>query len=226
MKTRSVVFGCVVVVFLLGIAVAAGLYFVWQSDTVQGGIEVAKGGAGFASSLAKLGELSELDRGIESDEAFVAPTDGELTAQQVERFVTVQRRVRDEMDGRLEAAQERFQDVPPEDSMKPLAEALSELASVATEAKRIQVEAVNDAGFSRQEYSWVKRQAYMALGVGDLSSVDLSDAMDAMREGGMEEAMERARQGGERMAPPANVALVEPHREVLEDWAPLALFGF
>ena len=228
MKTRSLVIGCLVIVLVVGVAVGVGLFFVWNSDTVQGGLDIARGGVDAIANVKKLEEVSELDRQIDSDPDFSPPADDELTAEQVERYVAVMEAVRASTEGRLHSASERYDSLAgPERDASPsqVAESLGELAEIVVEAKRVQVAALEEQGFSREEYSWVKRQIYLALGFGDMSKMDFSDLVEAAREGRVEEMGDLAQGSGERAVPEVNAALVEPHEEELRKWIGYALLG-
>lgn len=228
MKTRTLVIGCLVVVLCVGLVVAVGLYFVWNSDTFQGGLDFARSGTDVISNVKKLEEVSDLDRQIDSDPDFSPPEDRELTAEQVDRYMAVMESVRATTEGRLQAAGERYENLAgPERDASPaqVAESLGELAEMVLEAKRAQVAALDQQGFSREEYSWVKRQLYFALGFGDMSKVDFSDMVAAARDGRIEEVGELAQGSGERAVPEANAALVEPHEEELREWVLFALLG-
>lgn len=228
MKTRTLVIGCLVVVLCVGVVVAVGLFFVWNSDTVQGGLDFARSGADVISNVKKLEEVSDLDRQIESDPGFSPPEDRELTAEQVDRYMEVMGSVRASTEGRLQAAGERYENLAgPERNASPaqVAESLGELAEIVLEAKRAQVAALDQQGFSREEYSWVQRQIYFALGFGDMSKVDFSDMVEAARDGRIEEVGELAQGSGERAVPEANDALVKPHEEELREGILFALLG-
>jgi hypothetical protein len=101
-----------------------------------------------------------------------------------------------------------------------------DLGGVATEAKRRQVEALNEQGFSLAEYQWVREQAYLALGMESLA-VGFGELVTAARDGGISgmEDLARRQEQADQAVPPENRALVEPHREELAEWAPLALLG-
>jgi len=228
MKTRSIVIGCLVVVLCVGLVAAVGLYFAWNSDTVQGGLDFARSGADVISNVKKLEEVSELDEQIASDPEFTPPDDSELTAGQVERYMAVMESVRATTEGRLQAAGERYKNLAgPQRDASPaqVAESLGELAEIVLEAKRAQVAAIEEQRFSRQEYSWVKRQMYYALGFGDMSKVDFSDLVEAARDGRIDEMGELAQSSGERAVPEVNVALVKPHEEKLREWVLYAVLG-
>lgn len=231
MSRKAVALGCAVVFVLIALAGAAGFYlFVWKpgSAMVRTGMDFVESGKDFTAGFARLGEIADLDRGIEDDSPYEAPADRVLTAGQVERFLAVQEQVRTEMGTRFDQAVERNRDlgesgrdVRPQD----LAAALKDFGDLAVEAKRVQVAAVNDQGFSRQEYSWVKQQVYLALGLGNASAVDMGELMRAVKEGDFQGLPERASAEAQPAVPPANVELVEPHREELTRWMPLAMMG-
>ncbi len=231
MSRKAIALGCAVAFLLVSAAVAVGFYFfVWVpgQGMIRTGVDAVRSGKDYVAAAGRLGEVAELDRGVPSDPAFAPPAEPVLSAQQVERFVAVQQRVRGEMGGRFEEVLERYRglgETGAEVTPSTLAAALNDFASLAVDAKRVQVAAVTELGFSRQEYGWVKRQAYLALGMGDVSEVDVQRIMEAVQEGDLAGMAEGVQRGDRPAVPPANVALVEPHREVLQEYLPLALVG-
>lgn len=240
---KKIVLGCAVVLVLAVLVSAVGFYFfVWKpgGEFVRSGIEIARSGKDYATGIARLGEIAELDEGISDDTPYEAPQDGVLTAGQVERFMGVQRQVEKAMEGRLDDARARFEALQEGDgrlSPADVAAMLNEVGELGVEAKRVQVAALNEAGFSRQEYSWTKRQVYLALGFGGVD-FDVHGLVAAARSGNLSEVQEKVQEladqgadgkvgdgSGEPVVPPANAELVEPYRESLERWAPLAIFG-
>ena len=92
--------------------------------------------------------------------------------------------------------------------------AYKDLAQTFVAAKRAQVDALNDAGMSLDEYRWIRTRAYAALGI-PLGEVDVSQVIDDIREGRQPRQPE-----GVVVAPTGpegNRALVEPHRKTLEE---------
>lgn len=229
---KKIALGCALLLVLVVLAVAAGGFWLWHrhGDDLREGFanagELIEAGKTYQESFSKLGEIADLDRGIEADPGFEPPAAGELTTDQVDRLLAVQRRVRAEMGGRLEGFRARYEDRR-DVSVGEALEGLNELGDLAVEAKRHQVEAVNDSGFSRQEYAWVKRQAYLAVGFSDVA-IDLNAIGDAVRRGDYQEVVDELNErkvDGETAVPAANAELVEPHRDELEEWFPLALLG-
>ncbi|HMB55152.1 MAG TPA: hypothetical protein VKU40_17670 [Thermoanaerobaculia bacterium] len=229
---KKIALGCALVVALVVVLAAAAGFWIWNrhGDDLREGFENAgelmEAGKTYQESFSKLGEIAELDRDIEADPDYQPPADGELTAEQVDRLLAVQRRVRADMGGRLESFRARYEDRD-DVSVSEALEGLNELGDLAIEAKRHQVEAVNESGFSREEYAWVKRQAYVAVGFSDVA-VDLNAIGDAVRRGDYQEVVDEMNERKverETAVPPQNAALVEPHRDELEEWFPLALLG-
>lgn len=219
---RNVVLGCAVVLLLA--VVAAGVafyYFVWT----PGRELIASGTEAFAT----VEELGRIEEGVEDRSPYAPPADRRLTGAQVERLIAVQRSVREDLGPRFEELEARYDSRTGGDTEPSIREILGfwrELGGLATEAKRRQVEALNEQGFSLAEYEWVREQAYLALGM-DTLAVGLDDVAAAAREGGVSglEDLSRQQERADDAVPPENRALVEPHRDELAEWAPLALLG-
>lgn len=236
MSRKVIALGCAVVFLLVAVAGAAGFYFfVWKpgGEAVRNGLEILDSGKDYAAAFARLGEMAELDRQIENQTPYEPPPERELSPEQLERFLAVQRQVREEMGGRYDEVVARYEGLAeplqsggrPDLSPRDLAAALQDFGSLAVDAKRVQVAAVNQHGFSREEYSWVKGQSYLALGLGNASTLDVGELMKAVQEGDLQGMADRASAGERPAVPPATVALVEPHREELQKWLPLAVLG-
>jgi len=95
--------------------------------------------------------------------------------------------------------------------------AYGDIADAFVDGKRVQVEALNEAGFSLAEYRWVRAQAYASLDLR-LMDIDIERLMDAARTG-------RPPAPLEPVAPPSasaqmeNRTLVAPHRKrVVKRW--------
>lgn len=213
---RNVLLGCGCLVLVAVIVGGAAFYYFAIRPTRQ--------------ALAKVDELSRMDEAVEDQSPYDPPADGRLTAEQVERFIAVQDAVREDLGPRWEELQARFEDADAgagqEPSFREVFGFWRELGGLATDAKRRQVEALNEQDFSLAEYEWVREQVYAALGMEQLA-VGIDEMVEAMKDGGLGglgdvEEQQRRLEGA---VPPENRELVEPHREQLEEWAPLAMFG-
>jgi len=222
---KKIVLGCAVALVLGAVGGGVLLYqFVYKP-----GREALQAGGEALGSLSRLEEVAALDEGVTDRSPFPPPADGLLTAGQVERFVAVQRRVREQMGPRLERLESR---VDPErrgggePGFREAATLWRDLGDLALDAKRAQVDAVNAAGFSLDEYRWVREQVYTALGLEALT-FGLDEALEMARQGGIQgvDDLARQRQALDDPARDHNLALVEPYRGELEEWAPLALLG-
>lgn len=219
---RNVVLGCAVVLLLAVIAGGVAFYyFVWTP-----GRELIASGSEAFETIEELGRIEE---GVEDRSPYSPPADRRLTEAQVDRLIAVQQSVRGDLGPRFEELEARYDSRTGGEAEPSIREVLGfwrDLGGLATEAKQRQVEALNEQGFSLGEYEWVREQAYLALGM-DTLAVGLDDVMTAAREGGVSgmEDLADQQERADQAVPPENRALVEPHRERLEEWAPLALLG-
>jgi hypothetical protein len=102
--------------------------------------------------------------------------------------------------------------------------AYRDLAASWLDAKRAQVEALNDVGLSMSEYRWIRSEAYKSL---NLPLVDIDFATIAKQIRNNKQPSEEIMLGGafSGAASPANAKLVERYRKQLEDNMPMATFG-
>lgn len=214
---KKLAIGCLVVLVLAGMAGAVGTWWVYRKVTTTVG------------QFAELGSVPELERSVRNKAPFDAPASGELTAAQVERFVRVQRAVRASLGRRFAEMEQKYKtllakkeatvvDVP------QLVAAYRDLAAAWMDAKRAQIEALNAAGFSLEEYRWVRRQVYAAVGLPILD-LDVGRLVENIQKGTAEEAPAELAGSVGPGGPEVNQRLVEPYRGELEDNAALASFG-
>jgi hypothetical protein len=214
---KKLALGCAGVLLVTMVAGAVGMYYVYQ-----------KARSTF-SAFAEFSTIPDLERQVRNRAAFTPPGSGELTAAQVERFVAVQDRVRaglgqrfGEIEKKYRALSERRDatvlDVP------QLLAAYRDLASAYMEAKRAQIDALNAAGLSLEEYRWVRNQAYAALGTV-IMDLDLSRLIEDIQSGNAP-TYEPALSGSvEAQGPEQNRTLVEQHKKKLEENVALSFFG-
>lgn len=231
---KKIALGCAVVLVL---AMVAGGY-VFYEFVYKPGKEMIVVGKEYVESLSGLGDIVELEDAVEDRTAYVPPESAELDPGQVERFLEVQRSVRDDLGSRWEELNRKFEGRAEgrEPSLQEVLAYWGDLTETAKAAKRAQVEALNAHGFSTEEYRWVKRQVYAAAGAEALA-IDLSQVVEAAKEGRFDDLRQMAERygddesgdevGGEvpDWVPRRNVELVQPHRDELRRAAPLALLG-
>lgn len=212
---KKAVIGCLILLGILVVSAGAASYFIYR--------KVSTTMAGFA----ELGTVPALERSVRNQAPFVPPASGELTTRQVDRLLGVQQAVRTRLGQRVGEFERKYETLLAKDSatvldVPQLVSAYRDLAQAYVEAKRAQVDALNDAGLSLAEYRWVRTQSYAALGV-PMADFDLARIVDDVRSG-----RTPAQPPTPVIGPSGTDAsrkLVEPHRKTLERNAGMAFFG-
>jgi hypothetical protein len=219
---KKLLVGCLVVLVLGGILFVAGGYILYRAAT-----PVIQDARNYLEGLSTLGDL---DKEIANRTAYAAPANGELTEEQVQRFVRVQDSVRAALGQRMRDIEEKYkylkqhtsQDRPP--SFAELLGSLREISGIFVDARRYQVEALNKESFSQSEYSWVRDRVFQAAGVEAVSHVDFKAIAEAARRNtGVDDL--KAPEMPKIEVPEKNRALVKPYLSRVDDWIPLAFFG-
>lgn len=222
---KKVLAGCLIVlaIALIGFGVAG--YYAYRLARPM--IESAGDYVERASEMARLGDR------VANKAPYVPPANGELTASQVDRFVAVQGRVRNELGDRwteieVKSAEIRKKTEGRQDlSFAEVRSIFSDVANIYVEARRAQVGALNIHKFSDGEYSWVKRRVYAAAGMQFVSGLDLSAIEDLAREGAQKTSTKLPDLPDlpRPEVPPANIKLIKPHAGQLKEWIPMAVLG-
>jgi hypothetical protein len=214
---KKLAIGCLVVFVVVGAAVVGIGYY--------GYLKVRS----TVAQLAELQKVPEIERGIRVKTPFVAPASGELTASQVDRFMRVTTRVRDRLGVDMAAFERNYKTLAEKKQttaadLPALMSAYRDMATGWLDAKRAQVDALNEVGLSLDEYRWIRSEAYRALGVPFID-VDFARIAEQTRSG--QQPSSAVLVGGALTGPgPAsNLKLVERYRKQLEDYVPLASFG-
>lgn len=208
-------------VFVIVVAIAGVLAWLFVARPVMNGLETFR-------------EIHQTNERIENRASYDPPATGELTRSQVERFVAVQRSISEEMKQRLEELEQKYEQVHNQwDQRDPtVREALGvwrDLGQLYADAKTTQVEALNEQGFSLEEYRFVRHSFYQAFGY-DLIPYNLDSIAQAASEGdvgvGMDFEQFRAEQSQiseETLA--NNRELVAEYADGAEDWLAFAWWG-
>lgn len=223
---KKLLAGCLLGMLLLGALAGVILYYAWGFVR-----PAATAVTGVTDGLTRLREATDLDRELKNTSAFEAPASGELTPEQVARFIRVQQQVRATLGTRAEAFTTRYRELSrktPEGtvivpSASQLFGGLRDLSDVYLEAWRAQVQAMNAEGFSRDEFSWVRLRVYQAAGLdaARYDARDLERVIEAMARGVKLDAPEVRLPD----APARNRELVKPHVALLTTWLGMAFFG-
>ncbi len=216
---KKVLVGCLVVLALAVVLLAVGgYYFVYRP---------AKS---YMASFQQLAEVEELESRVTNKTVFVVPDNGELTGDQVERFMEVAGRIQEQLGTRARQLKEKYDSIQEgvggDDARRSLVAAMASLRDLVdffVEGKRAQVDALNALGFSLDEYEWVREQVFAAAGVV-LTEIDLS-ALRNVGEGGMPDLEPRRSTPDEEAVPERNRALVKPYMEKIREYLPLGFFG-
>ena len=213
---KKLAIGCGVVLLVLCIVGAGAAYYLYRqvSSTV--------------AQFAELGQIPDLERSIRNRAEFTPPASEELTDSQVEKLVQVQSEVRRRIGVRMKEFEAKYKTLAEKNDATivdapALMRAYSDLAATWLDAKRGQIEALNAAGLSLDEYRWIRDQAYRALGQ-PFVDLDIAKIVDEARRGITQTAGELRGSMGPS-GPESNRALIERFKKQLEENLALASFG-
>lgn len=214
---KKVVIGCLGVLLICGLAAAGVGYYVYRQARTA------------FSAFAELGQLPEIERALEV-RGYTPPSSGEVSERQVEQLLEVQKRLRERIGARFAEFQTRYKSLAEKQEanirdLPALLNAYRDLAAGWLDAKRAQVEALNDLEISLDEYRWIREQVYAAIGVAYVD-LDIGAIVDDVRRG-VSSNDERGKLRGslEPSGPESTRKLVERFKKQLEDNVILAAFG-
>ena len=165
--------------------------------------------------------------GLRSPEQGGFHNAGRLAADGVTRFVEVQRAITSQLGAHLENLKQKYNSVSGEGSQNPgIAEFITfwkDFSGTILKAKQIQVEALNSANFSLDEYRWVRSSFYQALGA-KFVSLNLDRALTAIKEQNPD-LLKGDQADAEQLAPEQNQKLVEPYTQEAQNWIAYAWLG-
>jgi hypothetical protein len=215
---KKVALGCLVVL-VLGCVGVGGVAF-WAYRRVQQTV----------SQFSELAQVPDIERQVVVKDPFEPPASEELTSTQLERFLGVQAAIRERLGVRFAEFEKQYKvlsekDKPTLADVPTLMAGYRDLALMWLDAKRSQVEALNAAKLSLDEYRWIRDQAYTALGIPYVD-LDIGKIADDIRSGqttGTNPGQVRGSIGP--AGPEANRTLVEAHRKQLEANVAMASFG-
>jgi hypothetical protein len=218
-RMNKFLLGCGILVGLLGIGGMFGAYFyLW------------KPAKSMVTEVTKLQEIPKLNQQIRNSTSFTPPADNTLTGESVDRFVRTQNAMMDQLGARanqLSAKYELMSKNRPNytPTWPELVGAYKDFAALIVEAKRVQVEALNQNNFSLEEYEWMRQRIYEAAGL----AIDMNIAK-LIREVSEGKLPTGGQQASIKATPPVSVPeknreLVKPHAKLLVDRAVLVAFG-
>lgn len=215
---KKLAIGCGVVVLVFGVVAVGVVYYGYTKvrSTV--------------SQFSELGKVHDIEQQVRVKTPFAAPSSGEMTAAQVDRFMAVQAKIKQRLGTDMAAFEKNYKALADKKEatvtdLPALMSAYKDIAAGWMNAKRAQVDALNDVGMSLDEYRWVRNSSYRALGIPYVD-LDFSKLADEIKSGA-KEIQQPGRLAGafEGTGPASNLKLVEKFRKQLEDNMPLAAFG-
>lgn len=206
---KKILVGCLIVVVIAIIGVGAAGYFAYRA--VKPVIDNA------SNYVEKAREVTRLGENITVKTPFAPPASGELTQQQVERFIAVQTRVRSELSDKWTQIEQKSKELR---AKADFTSVFSDIANIWLDARKSQVNALNIQKFSEAEYEWVRRRVYEAAGVELAGSIDLSRIESLAGKNGV-----TIPDVDLPKVPEKNIALVKPHVAKIKEWIPMAALG-
>lgn len=216
---KKILLGCGVLVLVLGTGGAVGAYyFLWRPAKA------------YVVEFAKLQEIPQLNRQVRNTAPFTPPPDNALTNDAVERFVQTQQGIQVKLGQRVDELGAKYQQLTQgradyRPSWSELTSAYKDLAAVIVEAKRMQVDALNQNNFSLAEYEWTRQRIYEAAGIP--INADFGKILSGIANGKAPTTENQTAAPSEAAlrVPEENRALVTPHVKGLGERAGLAAFG-
>lgn len=193
-----------IITALLG---AAGYFFVGKPVS-----QLAKG-------FSNLEAFTTLDKQVRNTSSYTPPASSELSEEQMTRYMSVIETVQASAMSRIQTLESSFGDVDfdnlgPVEAYRTVLTAYRVILDAAVGVKEEQVQALNAAGFSLEEYSWVRSQVAAAAGFS-ANELNLENLLSGELGGQTVPVASNAH----------NKALVEPFLGEFGEWAPLLLFG-
>lgn len=220
---KKLAVGCLVIVVIGAVALGAALYFGYRAFSPM--ID------GAATVLEQAREAAAQSDRIANRSRFAAPASGELTEEQVKRFLAVHERTRAALGPRwaeLQTQAERLQQQAAKDarelSFTEAAAMVRSLGSIVVDARRVHVDSINAEQFSSSEYTWVKLRAYEAAGLEVIEGIDWSAVQEVLRDGARTVGAQEPTVPKPDI-PARNRELVKPHLDALKTWLPLTVLG-
>jgi hypothetical protein len=215
---KKLALGCGVVLLLTGVVAAGVAYYVFRQVS------------SVVTQFAELSQVPDIERGVRKRGPFNPPPDAILTERQVEQLVQVQQEVRRRLGEHMKAFEAKYHQLAEKHDATladapALLQAYGDLARTWLDAKRVQVEALNAADLSLEEYRWIRDQAYRAVGQPFLD-LDIAKLVEDARRGvSSSETVGQLKGAIGAAGPEANKKLVERVKKILEDNLALASFG-
>lgn len=214
---KKLAIGCGLVLVLTGMAAAGVAYYLYRQVSTT------------IAQFSGFSDLPELDERVQNKKPYTPPASEEITEAQIEKLAKVQIAIRQRLGQRINEFEAKYKTlIEKKDAaivdLPAVISAYGDLASTWIDAKRSQVEALNDAGLSLEEYRWIRDQAYRALGKAFVD-LDVSRFIAEAKQGITPENAGKLRGALEPGGPIVNRERIERFKKILEENLALASFG-
>ena len=214
---KKLAIGCGIALVVVGVAVAGVSYYLYRQV------------ASTFTQFAELAEVPNIERSIRNRAPFTPPANEEFTDAQIEKLVQVQTDVRRRIGERMKEFESKYKALSEKANADitdapTLLRAYADLAKTWLDAKRSQVEALNTAGLSLEEYRWIRHQAYRALGMAFVD-LDFAKIVEEAKSGVTSDSAGQLLGAMGPDGPEANRARIEKFKKQLEENIALASFG-
>jgi hypothetical protein len=220
---KKILVGCLIVavIAMIGVGVAAFYAYRFVKPVISNA----------STYMDRAREVARLGDDLKIKTPYTPPANGELTLQQVERFMAVQSRVRSDLGGKWGQIEKKSAELKAKAeanngkdlTLSEFSSVFSDIANVWLDARRSQVLALNTQRFSESEYDWVRARVYEAAGVQLAGEIDLSkiEAL-AKAKGNIDVDMPKVELP---KIPENNLKLVKPYASKVKEWMPMAMLG-
>ena len=214
---KKLAIGCGVVLLVTGVIAAGAAYYLYRqvSSTI--------------AQFEQLAQVPEIERSVRNRTPFEPPASEELTDGQIEKLLQVQAAVRRRVGQRMAAFEANYEALSKKGEASvsdapAIIRAYGDLAATWLDAKRSQVEALNAAGLSLEEYRWIRDQAYRAVGM-PFVDLDFGRLAEEAKRGIRPDGIGELRGALEPAGPASNRTRLQKVRKQLEENLALASFG-
>ena len=221
---KNFAIGCLVVFLLVA---GVGGFFLYT--------KVIKPGMGIVQGVQQMAQMEELNKDIKNKQRFTIPSNGELNETQVADYMTAVKFMREDLQDDYDIMKAKVEELDAKEDtnnniqgIRDIADIYQQMLTTVTEAKKSQVKAINEVGYSLEEYNWVRERVLEAAGLGvysfgieQLAQAAEQDSSQALQtlEDDMRAEIENAN------IPQVNIDLVQPYIEELPEYLGFASFG-
>lgn len=175
--------------------------------------------------VQEFGKALELEARLPNT-PYMPPASGQISATQVERLAAVQQTVIQGLGNTYTTLQERFGQLANQVAgqtnldYRTVLDLFGQSTNLLVQAKELQVEAALTAGFSQEEYQWVRQQVYSALGLG-IPQINPQEVLEQIRQGNFETVVPLL----QVPSLPINAEQAAPYLEQFRQFYALTWFG-